>query len=395
MKRNSRIKKSQAIFRVTFKYCALITFIMLASEYWKTKFDDWYSSKESDFANIAEIWSRQNKFFRDFWSKKISDPNYTLTNNDIEEIIRILDTNARGNVKANAVATLYLRQNFQEDLLKNIKSDSEKIRILTRFFVSNDVTEKIKAIDELFKHEEMVRGPRLTTQNGVFLNAMAYAYDPDNHINIVSLERERSAIEVLKIHADLDFDNDSYGKRLVLSNKILFEFFRRIGVTEHTSVIASFIWHVLNDGVTSQDEVVASSTTFALEKLLEEFLVSNWDGIEEFKQKKYEIYTKDGEIVGRQFKAGEGKIDILAREKENGNFVVIELKRNQTSDAVAGQILRYMNWIKKYLANGKEVKGIVIAGDIDDTLKLSLADRNDVRLMRYEIDFKLHDEPIT
>lgn len=372
---------------------AYIDIIMPTNDYWKKKFDEWYSSKVSEFANTAEIWSRQSEFFRDFWNKKILDSNYEITHNDIEEIIRILDTNARGNSRAIAVASLYLRQNMQEDLLRNIKNDPEKIRILNKFFLANDYTEKIKAIDELFIYERNTRGLTLTTVNGVFLNAMAYAYDPDNHINIVSLEREKAAIEALNIPTDLDFDNDSYGKRLVLSNKILLDFFRGIGVIEHTYVIASFIWHILKEGITSGNVEIASPTTFALEKLLEEFLVTNWEKIPKFRN--YEIFTKDGEIVGRQYNTGEGRIDILATEKNTGNFIVIELKRDQTSDAVAGQILRYMNWVKRNLAGGKGVKGIVIAGGIDNKLKLSLVDRDDVLLMRYEIDFKLHDELIS
>ena len=366
---------------------------MPRNDYWKKKFDEWYSSKVSEFANTAEVWSRQSEFFRDFWNKKILDSNYEITNNDIEEIVRILDTNARGNSRAIAVASLYLRQNMQEDLLRNIKNDHEKIRILNKFFLANDYTEKIKAIDELFIYERDTSGLTLTTVNGVFLNAMAYAYDPDNHINIVSLEREKAAIEALNIPTDLDFDNDSYGKRLVLSNKILLDFFRGIEVIEHTYVIASFIWHILKEGITSGNVEIASPTTFALEKLLEEFLVTNWEKIPKFRN--YEIFTKDGEIVGRQYNTGEGRIDILASEKNTGNFIVIELKRDQTSDAVAGQILRYMNWVKRNLAGGKGVKGIVIAGGIDNKLKLSLADRKDVQLKRYEIDFKLHDELIS
>ena len=50
-----------------------------------------------------------------------------------------------------------------------------------------------------------------------------------------------------------------------------------------------------------------------------------------------------------------------------------------------------MNWVKDNLAEGKEVKGIIIAGDIDDNLRLSLADRTDIELMCYKIDFKLLD----
>ncbi|MCL4480851.1 MAG: hypothetical protein M1113_05140 [Candidatus Thermoplasmatota archaeon] len=53
-----------------------------------------------------------------------------------------------------------------------------------------------------------------------------------------------------------------------------------------------------------------------------------------------------------------------------------------------------MNWIKKNLAGGKEVRGTVIAGDIDNKLKLSLAELSDVQLMRYEIDFKLHHKSV-
>ena len=54
-----------------------------------------------------------------------------------------------------------------------------------------------------------------------------------------------------------------------------------------------------------------------------------------------------------------------------------------------------MNWIKKNLQDGKEVKDIVIAVDVNNKLKLSLADRNDIHLMRYEADLKLHEESVT
>ena len=365
--------------------------IMANSDFWKKKFDEWYLERKSEFESFEEVWAQQSKIFRNFWDKKILDVNYNISNGEIEDIIRLLDNKAKGNVGANAVASLYVRQNVQMDLLKTIKSDPERIKLLNKFFSTNEDKEKISAIDNLFNYERGKSGNKLTTMNGVFLNAMAYLYDPETHINIVSLDKERAVIESLKITTNLDFDEDSYGKRIVLSNKTILEFFKQIGVKEHTSIIGQFLWYVLKEGIIDQNDTIASSITFALEKHLEEFLEDQWDNIEKFKQRKYEIYTKDGESVGIQFKAGDGRIDILARQKDTGNFVVIELKRNKTSDAVAGQILRYMNWVKDNLAEGKEVKGIIIAGDIDDNLRLSLADRTDIELMCYKIDFKLLD----
>lgn len=41
---------------------------------------------------------------------------------------------------------------------------------------------------------------------------------------------------------------------------------------------------------------------------------------------------------------------------------MIELKRDKSSDAVVGQILRYMGWVQKHLAeNGELVSGLIIA----------------------------------
>jgi len=40
-----------------------------------------------------------------------------------------------------------------------------------------------------------------------------------------------------------------------------------------------------------------------------------------------------------------------------------------SSDVVIGQILRYIGWVQEHLAtDGQSVKGIIIAGDVDDKL---------------------------
>ncbi|QRF75612.1 hypothetical protein Thermo_01118 [Thermoplasmatales archaeon] len=340
------------------------------------------------FSGIDQIWSDQSLKFKEFWSTKILNPENEVTQADLEDVIRILDTKGRGNIDAElkAVASLYLRQNMQEELIRNIKNTPKKIELLDQFFKSASDEERINAINELQNFESSNRVAKLTTVYGVFLNAIAYAYDPAEHVNIVSIDKEKRAIDKFEIPIDFNPDRVSYGELLVKANRVILDFFRKMGVNAHTYVIGAFVWAVLNSESEPGNEIVG---VFNFERYLGEFLFKNWDQIPEFR--KHKILTEDGESTGIEYNAGSGRIDILAIEEGSGDYLVIELKRNQTSDAVAGQILRYVNWVKNNMAGNKKVKGLVIAGDIDERLRLSLADRKDIKLMTYEIDFKLHN----
>jgi restriction system protein len=117
-------------------------------------------------------------------------------------------------------------------------------------------------------------------------------------------------------------------------------------------------------------------------------LVGNWETT--VLGKKYSlIYSQDGELLSQQFKTDIGKIDLLVMEKNTDNYVVIELKRNQTSDDTVGQILRYMGWVKEKLAYDKLVKGIIICYSKDDKLFYALKTVPNIDLLLYRINFSL------
>ena len=82
---------------------------------------------------------------------------------------------------------------------------------------------------------------------------------------------------------------------------------------------------------------------------------------------------------------------ILAKEKVSMNYVVIELKKNQTSDDTVGQLTRYMGWIKRHKGNDG-VKGIIIAGQYDTRLEYALAMVPNTEVFIYEVDFRLKKE---
>lgn len=79
------------------------------------------------------------------------------------------------------------------------------------------------------------------------------------------------------------------------------------------------------------------SAAFALEKYLQEFLIENW--AQTALGGEWELLEdEDGDLVGSYYKAGVvGEIDLLAKHKTGQRWLVIELKRRQTSDATVGQ----------------------------------------------------------
>lgn len=133
---------------------------------------------------------------------------------------------------------------------------------------------------------------------------------------------------------------------------------------------------------------VVSSGLFYMEKQLEEFIIDNWND-SEF-GKTLDLIYEDGLLKSQQYKTDIGVIDILAKDKATGSYVVIELKRNQTSDDTVGQVLRYMGWVTENLKE-KSVRGIIVAGKYDEKLYYAQNMIQAVDVFLYEVQFKLKE----
>jgi restriction system protein len=127
---------------------------------------------------------------------------------------------------------------------------------------------------------------------------------------------------------------------------------------------------------------------FVMEKHLEDFLVGNWAHTD--LGKDYVIYEDAGEKIGQQYQTDTGPIDILAISKDKKTLLVVELKKGRASDVVAGQILRYMGYVREALADsGQKVKGLIIASKEDLKLKRALVIVPEISFMHYTVNFKL------
>lgn len=195
----------------------------------------------------------------------------------------------------------------------------------------------------------------------------------------------------------------SFGERYDAINKILLEVAEGLGIDLWT---LDMLWwraaptHTPGRGATNveeETEAVLEGTvaegTFGLEKYLHEFLVDNWDVTE--LSDEWSLLEEDGEIVGSHYYTGEvGEIDLLAKHKSDKKWLVIELKKNQSSDSTVGQILRYMSWVRKNRAADREVvEGLIICRLVDRKLQYALDGLANIKCMTYQVTFNLNATP--
>lgn len=115
------------------------------------------------------------------------------------------------------------------------------------------------------------------------------------------------------------------------------------------------------------------------EKTLEDAIEANFDQFSKNIGRKLRL-------IDRQYATTVGPIDLLAQDRTTKQFVVIELKKGRSADKVFGQLSRYMGWVRKNLAKGSEVEGIIVGSVIDDKLRAARDAHpgSNVELVEYE-----------
>jgi|SRR5690348_3939681 len=142
--------------------------------------------------------------------------------------------------------------------------------------------------------------------------------------------------------------------------------------------------------VTRTEQIPQIDMEFAMEKYLEEFMETNFSKLNF--GAKLELYDEDEESTGRQYPTSIGTIDLLAIDRHKREFVVIELKKGKTGDAVVGQVLRYMGWVKETLVAKHpafSVRGIVVVREEDEKLTYALTQIPNVTGFTYNVSFDL------
>ena len=131
-------------------------------------------------------------------------------------------------------------------------------------------------------------------------------------------------------------------------------------------------------------EYASTNGEFAYESDLRNYLSKNLNALEP----GLRMYEDEG-ITGIEFPVGGRFIDILAVDSDGG-LVVIELKVSRGYDRVVGQLMRYLAWVKKNLAEpSQKVRGVIVAREISEDLLLACSMVPDVSLFEYELSLSL------
>lgn len=361
-------------------------------------------SERYNETEINQIWKQQSEQFKEFWNDRIMQGDQSLEDSEIDDIVRLLDKKAKGSRPTDeAVATVMVPQGAWRRMFNQFKEQPALRNALNSVIIATSNDNRIKAIDELYVANQGNKN-NLTGKSASAVNAFLAVSDPFKNLSIASLNDRFKIIKYLGIHIP-GFEEMSEGEKSVWSNERILDYFKENNISSNARSISYFCytssmtenWKTSADSEPKEPEGSISENEertykdeqfkFYMESHLEDFLIENWDKTE--LGKKYELYEEEGELVSQQYRTDIGKIDILAKEKGTGAFVVIELKKGQTSDDTVGQISRYMGWIDEHKSIKNDTKGIIITGQYDKRLYYALKRIRDVEIFIYKVNFQL------
>ncbi len=128
-------------------------------------------------------------------------------------------------------------------------------------------------------------------------------------------------------------------------------------------------------------DYIESSNNFSYEKDLKTSMVSQISEL----FPEYKIYGENNE--GVEYLIEGKKIDILL-EKNDGSLFAIELKSGSANYKVFGQLSMYLGLLMDKFPE-KEIRGCIVAGEIDNTLKSATKTTEIVVLKTYKMKLEL------
>lgn len=131
-------------------------------------------------------------------------------------------------------------------------------------------------------------------------------------------------------------------------------------------------------------EIETSQTNFAYERDLQTTLCAQISDL-------FPGYKIFGEAnAGVEYSIEGRRIDVLLEHIETGDLLIIELKSGIADFKVFGQISMYIGILQKHFPT-KSIKGVIVAGIIDDSLRQACEITDKVLLKIYRMSIELED----
>lgn len=131
-------------------------------------------------------------------------------------------------------------------------------------------------------------------------------------------------------------------------------------------------------------EMFPESHNFTYERDLKNSLVSQASQL----FPGYKIFGDHEE--GVEFSIEGKRIDLLMESINDSSLLAIELKSGEADYKVFGQISMYLGLLSKKFPN-RGIRGVIIAGKINETLQYACLSSNQVFLKTYQMQLALND----
>lgn len=207
----------------------------------KTYFEKFIKDYDENSKN--EIWKNHNQKFIAFWNNRIFNKKSSeLSDQEIDEVIKILDKHGRGNREADeAVAKVMIPQGAWNRMFNEIKNDDKLSKLIYEIFKEQNQDTKAKLIDTLYKKNEGKKN-YLTGQSGNAINSFLAAYAPFENVSIVSVNDRIKLMEFLKNPQLENYKTFSTGKKMSQSNFDIIQAFRELGIMNNARTISAFCY---------------------------------------------------------------------------------------------------------------------------------------------------------
>jgi len=192
---------------------------------------------------MDQVWKGLSQRFHTFWNDRVlSDDTETIPDYECDEIIRILDRNGKGNTKdSESVARAMVPQGAWRRMLNEFHDNKALGALVTKVLSESDPDRKAALIDELYKKNAGQKN-NLTGPSGNTVGAFLAAYDPINNLSIISLNDRRAVIEFLGLSVPFDWDVASVGTRIAVTNKVILDGVRALGLDGSGRTISRFFY---------------------------------------------------------------------------------------------------------------------------------------------------------
>ena len=131
-------------------------------------------------------------------------------------------------------------------------------------------------------------------------------------------------------------------------------------------------------------ETTVATVNFSYEKDLQKTLCAQISDL----FPGYRIYGEAN--FGIEYVISGKKIDVLLENTQNRELLIVELKSGRADFRVFGQISMYLGLAKREFPD-QEIRGAIVAAEIDDSLRYATETNPDIQLKIYRMSLELEN----